>query len=38
MQFSEAIALVLLLPGREFAMYIHRRSSQHSNELTVNCD
>ena len=27
-----------LLAGREFAMYIHRRSSQHFAELTVNCD
>ena len=27
-----------LLPGREFTMYIHRRSSQHFAELTVNCD
>ena len=24
--------------GREFTMYIHRRSSQHFAELTVNCD
>ena len=26
------------LPGREFTRYIHRRSSQHSAKLTVNCD
>ena len=24
--------------GRGFTMYIHRRSSQHSAKLTVNCD
>ena len=29
---------VVWFPGRDFAMYIHRRASQRSSELAGNCD